>query len=97
MRLALTVYYDDGSSGIVEIEKPAGAQPDSILAIVEGLLEAEKGGKTVSRIGRSNVNPFSTPGSALVIDNSLVTRAAALETLRRSCNPMPERYQPLFR
>jgi hypothetical protein len=42
MKVQLTTYYADGSSGITEIEKPAGAHPDSISVLAEGLLVAEK-------------------------------------------------------
>lgn len=97
MKLQLTTYFEDGSSGMTEIEKPAGAHPDSIMVIAEGLLEAEKTGKRVSRIGRSKVNPFSSPKTGLVIDDNLVTREEALKTLRLSMSPMKKEYEPLFR
>ncbi|HSX25108.1 MAG TPA: hypothetical protein VLG69_04035 [Candidatus Andersenbacteria bacterium] len=75
MKVDLTVYYTDGSSGIVTIEKPPGAHPDSIATLFEGVAEAERSGKEVSKIGRSKVNPFSAPPGPLVIDDNLVTRA----------------------
>ncbi|MSU55386.1 MAG: hypothetical protein EXS46_02485 [Candidatus Taylorbacteria bacterium] len=74
MKLGLTTYYEDGSSGITKIKKPAGAHPDSIMVIAEGILAAEKTGKRVSKIGRLKVNPFSNPKTGLVIDDNLVTR-----------------------
>ncbi len=84
MHVQLTVLYEDGTSGIVVIENPPGAHPDSVLTAITGLVEAEKSGKRVARIGRSKVNPFSTPGKPLVIDDSLViTREELLRNLTR--------------
>jgi uncharacterized protein YbbC (DUF1343 family) len=96
MKLQLATYFDDDTSGITEIEKPPGAHPDSILVVAEGLLEAEKFGKRVSRIGRSTVNPFSVPGLPFVLDEQLSTREDILKTLRVAMSPMKERYKPLF-
>lgn len=55
MKIKYTVYYKDGSSGIVEIEKPPGAHPDSMMALKVGIKEAEFTGKTVDRIGRTRI------------------------------------------
>lgn len=82
MKVKLTVYYEDGSSGIIEIDKPAGAHPDSIVTAAEGLLVAERSGKRVTKIGRSEINPFSKLGRPLVIDDHLVTRQQVLEALK---------------
>lgn len=96
MKMQLTVYYDGGSSGIIEFEKPAGAHPDSINAIAEGLLVAEKTGKRVSKIGRSKVNPFSSPKTGLVIEDNLFTRDQVLKTLQLYQRPLEDKYKPLF-
>ena len=45
MKVKLTVFYDDDSSGIIEIENPAGAHPDSLATLVEGVITAERCGK----------------------------------------------------
>ena len=72
MKVKLTVFYTDGSSGVIEIDKPPGAHPDSPLTAARGILVAERTGKRVARIGRSKVNPFSKPGQALdIVDNFL--------------------------
>lgn len=93
----MTVHYADGSSGILEFEKPPGAHPDSIAAIAEGILVAEKNGKRVERIGRSFINPFSSPERGpLVIEENLITRDEALQTLQLACRPMNKRYASLF-
>ena len=97
MKVQLTVYYEDGSSGIIEIEKPPGAHPDSVMVTAEGLLAAEANGKRVSRIGRSKVNPFSKPGGPLVIDDQLSTRQSVLEQLSKASIPMHDKYRPLYR
>lgn len=52
MKKKYTVYFTDGSSNIIEIEKPAGAHPDSPCALKEVLTCAEHTGKTVTRAGR---------------------------------------------
>ncbi len=52
MQIDYTVYYIDGSSSIVSIDKPAGAHPDSLLSLYDGVVQAEKTGKTVEKIGR---------------------------------------------
>jgi hypothetical protein len=96
MKIGLTTYYEDGTSGITEIERPAGAHPDSIMVIAEGLLAAEKQGKRVARIGRSKVNPCSRPGTRLIIDDNLVTRDEALKILRSAMDPMKKEYETLF-
>lgn len=62
MKLNLTVFYTDGTSGIIEIEKPPGAHPESNMTMQAGVQEAEKGGKVVAKIGRSKINPHSVPG-----------------------------------
>ena len=70
----------------------------SIQVIAEGLLEAEKFGKRVSRIGTQRVNPSSGPGTVLVIDDDLLfTREQVLKTLQWAISPMKEKYAPLFR
>ena len=74
MKVRYTVYWEDGSSGIIEIEKPAGSHPDSISALAEGVRAAESCGKRVAKIGRSKINPLSKPGGPLVIDDNLLTR-----------------------
>ncbi len=74
MKVKLTVFYEDNSSGIIEIEKPAGAHPDSVLTAAKGISVAEQSGKRVARIGLSKVNPFSKPDGPLVIDDNLLTR-----------------------
>lgn len=81
---------------MTEIEKPADAHPDSIAVIAEGLLEAEKTGKRVSRIGMLKVNPFSSPKTALVIDDNLFTREDVLRILRMAMSPMKKGYESLF-
>lgn len=53
MQIEYTVYYVDGSSSIISINKPAGAHPDSPVSLYEGVIQAEKTGKTVEKIGRS--------------------------------------------
>lgn len=50
MKMSLTVYYQDGSSGIVEFEKPPGAHPESVLAINACLRAARFTGKEPARI-----------------------------------------------
>jgi hypothetical protein len=97
MKVSLTVYYTDGSSGITEFEKPPGHHPTSLGVMAEGLLEAEKGGKKVLKIGTSKVNPFSKPGSSLVINDNLQTREQLLELLKKMMIPLPEKYLPLYR
>lgn len=74
MKIELTVHYTDGTSGIIYIEKPSGAHPDSIMTMMAGVQEAEINGRVVSKIGRSKVNPFSVPGKPLVIEDNFVTR-----------------------
>ncbi len=96
MKILLTVYYADGSSGITEFEKPSGHHPDSLGVMAEGILEAEKTGRTVLKIGRSKVNPFSKPGTPLVFQDNLSTRDQVLETLKKMCRPMPEKFKPLY-
>ena len=98
MKVKLLVCFEDGSSEIVEIEKSAGAHPDSIATIVDGILEAEKFGKQVSKIGRSKINPFSSPPRKLVIDDSqIITREKALEILSVKARPIPDKYAPLYK
>ena len=96
MKVNLTVYYEDNSSEIIEIEKPRGAHPDSIGTIAKGVLVAEKTGKRVSKIGRSKMNPFSIPAGKPVIDDNLLSRKEVLENLRVSVNPMPDKYTSLY-
>lgn len=80
MKLNLTVFYTDGTSGIIEIEKPPGAHPESNMTMQAGVQEAEKGGKVVAKIGRSKINPHSVPGKKLVIEDDLVTREQVFAT-----------------
>src|SRR3989344_6926040 len=47
MKIEMTVFYEDGTSGVIEFEKPAGAHPDSISALTEGVRVAEGCGKRV--------------------------------------------------
>ena len=97
MEVQLTVFYQDGSSGIIEFEKPGGAHPESIMVAAEGLLVAEATGKRVARIGWSKVNPFSNPKNGpLVIDDNLVARQDVLEQLSKGLIPMPDRYKSLY-
>ncbi|HTE48614.1 MAG TPA: hypothetical protein VK675_01775 [Candidatus Paceibacterota bacterium] len=96
MKLQLVTLFEDGSSGITEIERPAGALPDSILVIAEGLLAAEKSGIKVSKIGLAKINPFSSPQTKLVIEDNLVSRDQALKTLQQAMRPMKDRYRPLY-
>lgn len=50
-----TTYFEDGTSDVTAIEKPAGAHPDSVAAVRAAIKEAERAGKRVARIGRSRV------------------------------------------
>jgi hypothetical protein len=36
MKVTYAVYYTNGTSGVIEFEKPAGALPDSLCTAVEG-------------------------------------------------------------
>lgn len=94
MKVNLTVFYEDDSSDIIEIEKPAGAHPDSVMTAAEGLLVAEQTGKRVARIGRSKVNPFSKPNGPLVIDDNLLTRQDVLRQLENDSER--GRYKSLY-
>ena len=49
----LTAKYTDGSTGIVEFEKPPGAHPQSVMAYRAGLIAAERLGRTVDQMSRS--------------------------------------------
>jgi len=83
MKIKMSVYYTDGSNNVIEFEKPPGAHPDSIRAIYEGLLMAEGTGKSVVKIGREYVNPFSKPPGKLVVnDELLITRELLMEKVR---------------
>jgi len=94
MKMTLSVYYTDGTSGMIEFEKPPGAHPDSMAAVLEGLLTAEKTGKIVARIGREFVNPFSKPPGPLVIDDQrVITRDQLLSDLKKYS---PHEYERLF-
>ena len=94
MKTSMTVYYTDGSSGVIECENSPGAHPDSMMALLEGLLTAEKTGKTVARIGRSRVNPLSKPPRPLIIDDSsVVTRDHLMDELRKYS---PREYERVF-
>lgn len=59
MKISYTVYFngwgyeDLETSGVVEIEKPPGAHPDSYCALLAAVKEAERTGKIVDRIGRT--------------------------------------------
>lgn len=84
----------DGTSGTIEFEKPPGAHPDSIMALLEGLLAAERTGRIVARIGRERVNPCSKPPNPLVIDDSsVVTRDHLMDELRKYS---PREYERVF-
>jgi len=73
MKMEYTTYFVDGSSGMTTIEKPAGAHPDSICALQEGVRVAEMGGgKVVSRLGRSNVV------AGVILDDGLLSRSEIL-------------------
>lgn len=96
MKVQFTTYFEDGTSGITEFEKPPGYHPSSIGVMAFGVLEAEKTGKTVARIGISKVNPYSSPGAKLVINEDLLTREEVLKVLRKSLRPMKEEFKPLF-
>ena len=92
--MTMSVYYTDGANGMVEFENPPGAHPDSIMALLEGLLTAEKTGRTVARIGRSRVNRFSKPPRPLIIDDSsVVTRDHLMDELRKYS---PREYERVF-
>lgn len=97
MEVQYTTYFEDGTSGITKLEKPPGAHPDSLLALIEGLLVAEKTGKKVLRIGRSKVNALSVAPNPLVIDDDLRTREQILEDLKVAMRPISEKYEILFR
>lgn len=96
MKLKLTTYFRDGTSGITEIENPPGANPDSIVVIAVGLLEAEKTGKRVLKIGRTMIDPFSKPSNPVIIEDNLITREHALETLKMAISPMRKEFEILF-
>jgi hypothetical protein len=81
---------------MIEIEKPAGAHPESIMVAAEGLLVAEYAGKKVARIGYSKINPFSRPGGPLVINDKLMTRQELLAMLKESSVPMEDKYKSLY-
>lgn len=74
MKLTRTVYFTDGTSGIVEFEKPPGAHPDSVLTAVTGINEAEKTGKTVIVGG-------------LPIDTEEATRDQVFELMKKAKSP----------
>lgn len=73
MKIDYTVYFEDGSSKIVNCEKPAGAHPTSIMAMRAGVTEAEKTGKRVKTIARTKtflgnlVDVDSTPRHELFV------------------------------
>ena len=83
MEVTYTVYFSDGSSGIVTCEKPAGAHPDSPKALLAGITNAEITGKFVARIGRS----MHVRG--VLLDNTLETRDDVLRTYNESISPFP--------
>jgi len=95
MKVQLTVYYTDDSSGVLEMEKRPGYHPDSVGVLAQGVLVAEKTGKKVAKIGRSKVNPFSTKDHLVVVDN-LRTRQQVLDDLSSKVQPMAEEYKPLY-
>lgn len=68
MTITYTVYFTDGTSGTVTIERPAGAHPDSNMALAAAVLEAERTGKRVSRLGRSRY------GDGMFLDIGFVRR-----------------------
>jgi hypothetical protein len=55
MKMTIPVSYTDGTSEMLEFEKPPGAHPESMKAVLTGLLIAERSGKTVATIGRESV------------------------------------------
>lgn len=96
MKVKLTVYYEDGTDGVIEIEKPAGAHPDSVMTAATGLIKAEKTGKRVAKIGRSKAYDYSSPTSPhnLFIDDGLVIpRQKVLDEFKR-CSP--QEFEKLF-
>lgn len=68
MIIDYTVYYEDGTSGVISCEKPPGAHPTSIKAILHAIAESEKTGKVVHRIGRT------TYFRGVLIDRDMATR-----------------------
>lgn len=52
MKIEFFVHYDDGSTGEIEFEKPAGAHPESELTISTAFLSADTDERTAVAICR---------------------------------------------
>ncbi len=76
MKIDWTVYYEDGSSGVVGCEKPPGAHPESLAAVMPAIHNAERTGKVVRTIGRSVLV------RGHLIDRNMVARQDAFEQAR---------------
>ncbi|MBI5003775.1 hypothetical protein HZC00_01640 [Candidatus Kaiserbacteria bacterium] len=94
MKLTFVAYFSDGTSKIVEFEKPPGAHPESVSAAMAALEVAETTGKRVDRIGRSNINPSSKPPGPLEVNENLTTRGDLLERFKTDA---PQRYEEYLR
>jgi hypothetical protein len=52
MKIHFLVRFADGTAGRLHLEKPAGAHPESEMAIASAFLFADKGGSTASQLRR---------------------------------------------
>jgi hypothetical protein len=77
MQVTYTAYYTDGTSGTVTCEKPPGAHPDSFKALQAGIVEAERLGKTVAKLGRSRL------AFGVILDGDLPTREQIMDGMAR--------------
>ena len=75
MKITKVVYFTDGSSEIIEFEKPPGSHPDSLVAFYEGIKSAEKTGKLVKEI--STVTMFR----GLPLDSNKFTRDKVMNSM----------------
>lgn len=91
MKIKYIVYYKDGTSEMLEFEKPPGAMPRSLCAGLEALRIAESSGKVVDKLGTAEVNPFSRPPDPIVIDEDLISRADLVALAKKVIVPPPSR------
>ncbi|MBW2688304.1 MAG: hypothetical protein JRC99_00045 [Deltaproteobacteria bacterium] len=78
-----TVHYTDDSSGIVELERPPGAHPDSTKALVLAIKKAEAlSGVEVERIGRSEFF------AGKILDSKIRSRSSWVELYKKQCIPL---------
>src|SRR3989344_550875 len=91
MRTKYVVYYEDGSSGVIEFKVPCLAHSNSSIAMMEALRIAEQTGKTVARLGS-----FSKQSNPLVLDDNMTARVDLIRFFVESKGPVPEEYHHLI-